>query len=166
MPNEHNVAAERTRLRFSDLYLEEILASIFLLVVVASVSWGVLTRYLLATPANWTGELASICFAWTVFLGAAAAFRRAGHIAIDSFLFLLPIKLARFAQLFAGAVTMITLLTVTVLATRFTISTIGSPMTVLRVPQSVLYGAAATGFALMSFRHAVSTYETLIKKGL
>lgn len=139
------------------LYVEEIIASAALAIVVASVSWGVLTRYALERPANWTGELSAICFAWAVFIGAAAAFRRGGHIAIDAFIEVLPTGLSNMLRIAAAAIVFMTLLAMTVLSTRLTLSTMDIPTTVLRLPQAVIYGAAACGFALMTLRHAVSS---------
>lgn len=137
------------------LLTEEILAAIALLIVIASVSWGVLTRYVLERPANWTSELASICFAWSVFLGAAAAFARAENISIDAFINLLPEAVRRGVRLAADLFVLAVLLVVAFLATRFTLSTMDIPTTVLRVPQACLYAGAAVGFVLMSVRHAV-----------
>lgn len=48
--------------------IEDAIAGTALVVVVGSVLWGVLTRYLLAQPAPWSYEVATIGFAWLVFL--------------------------------------------------------------------------------------------------
>lgn len=138
------------------LLAEEILAAIALAVVIASVSWGVLTRYILERPANWTSELASICFAWSVFLGAAAAFARSENISIDAFINLLPDVLRRGVRIAADLFVLAVLVLVAFLAARFTLSTMDVPTTVLRVPQAFLYAGAAVGFILMSVRHAVA----------
>lgn len=139
--------------RFCDLYFEEYAAAIALLFVVASVSWGVITRYVSHTPAIWTGETARIAFAWAVFLGSAAGFKRREHIVIDVFLPLLPPFLARMVLRAADLIVLVVLVVITVLSVRFTISTYQAMTTVLRLPQSVIYGAAAVGFALMTLRH-------------
>ncbi|MGV6874778.1 TRAP transporter small permease [Pseudochelatococcus sp. B33] len=157
-------AAAPVSTRFSDLMIEEILATVALTAVVCSVSWGVVTRYVLPTPANWTSELAAIGFAWAVFLGAAAAFRRSGHIVIDTFLFLVPPGVARLVQILAALITLAVLGAVSFLAIRFTLSTLDIPTTVLRLPQATLYAAAAVGFLLMTVRHAVRSYEVLFQK--
>ncbi len=145
--------ATSARTRFSDLYFEEYAAAIALLFVVGSVSWGVLTRYVSHTPAIWTGETARIAFAWTVFLGSAAGFKRREHIVIDVFLPLLPSALGKAVLRVADLIVLVVLVVITVLSVRFTISTYAALTTVLRLPQSVIYGAAAVGFALMTWRH-------------
>jgi len=147
------VAQSLTRIQFSDLYAEEGIAAAALAVVVVSVTWGVVTRYLSHTPSAWTSELASIAFAWVVFLGSAAAFRRGGHIVIDALLPLLPPVASKAVGLLANLIVLLVLIVMTVLSVRFTISTFDVPTTVLRLPQSVTYAAAALGFALMVLRH-------------
>jgi len=144
------------RLRLSDLYFEEILTAAALVLVVASVTWGVVTRYISHTPSIWTGEVASIAFAWTVFLGSAAGFRRSEHIIIDVLLNALPRPLAAALSLLARTIVLLVLASMTVISTRFAVSTYDAYTTVLRLPQSVVYAGAATGFALMTFRHLQS----------
>jgi TRAP-type C4-dicarboxylate transport system permease small subunit len=144
---------EEDVLSFSQLTFEEILAAVMMLVIVVSVFWGVLTRYVFATPASWTSEAASIAFAWAVFVGAAAAFLRREHSSVDAFLAICPRLVAQVLQTIADLIVLATLLGVAWLAIGMTVSTIDVPTTVLRIPQSVTYGAAALGFALMALRH-------------
>jgi len=151
-------------IRFRELTLEEILATLALIVVVGSVSWGGLTRYVMPHPANWTSEMSSIGFAWAVFLGSAAAFRRGGHIMIDTILMILPSGAARLVQIMAALITLLVLAVISVLAIRFTLSTTDIPTTVLRLPQAVIYAAAAVGFCLMTLRHVSWCYETFLKR--
>jgi|GEM_PF-2406531 len=147
------VTRSSTKIQFSDLYAEEGIAAAALAVVVASVTWGVVTRYVSHTPSAWTSELASIAFAWVVFLGSAAAFRRGGHIVIDALLPVLPLAASKAVGILANLVVLLVLIVMTVLSVRFTISTFDVPTTVLRVPQSVTYAGAAFGFAMMTLRH-------------
>ena len=51
---------------------EEAVAGLALAVVFLSVVWGVIARYIAPQPAVWSNELATIGFAWLVFLGAAS----------------------------------------------------------------------------------------------
>ncbi|MFC7396874.1 TRAP transporter small permease [Chelatococcus sp. GCM10030263] len=147
---------EEDVLSFSQLTFEEILAAVMMLVIVVSVSWGVLTRYVFATPASWTSEAASIAFAWAVFVGAAAAFLRREHSSVDALLAICPRPIARILQTVADLVVLATLLAVAWLAIGMTLSTTDVPTTVLRIPQSVTYGAAAVGFTVMALRHLMA----------
>lgn len=67
-------------------YLDKSLAiflSILMVVLVISVSWQVLSRYLLSVPASWTEELARFLLIWISMLGAAYAYRMGSHIGFD-----------------------------------------------------------------------------------
>jgi TRAP-type C4-dicarboxylate transport system permease small subunit len=150
---------------FSELALEEIFAAIGMIVIVLSVSWGVITRYILTQPAEWTGEVAGIAFTWTVFVGAAAVFKRGEHISIDLLLAHAPRPLQVVMQLLADLIVFVTLATVAVLAIRFSIGTIDVPTTILRVPQSVSYSGAAVGFTLMALRHGIFMIRRLRTHG-
>lgn len=56
--------------------------------LVLAVTWQVISRYLFASPSSWTEEVARFLLIWIGLLGAAFAFRRHAHIALD----LLPAK--------------------------------------------------------------------------
>lgn len=147
-PDEHSIP-------WSALYAEEYLAAAGMLVIVGSVIWGVITRYLLATSADWVTEMAAIAFAWTVFVGAAAVFARGEHSAVDLFVSACPPGLRRIVQLAADVIVLATLAVIAIIAIRFTIATADVPTTVMRIPQSIVYGAAAVGFSLMALRHGL-----------
>lgn len=144
---------EPVRTGFRDLYFEEYVAAFALAVVVGAVSWGVVTRYVSHTPSIWTGEVARIAFAWTVFIGSAAGFRRSEHIVIDVLLPLIPDSMAQWVRRLSDVIVLVVLAVMTLLSVRFTVSTYDALTTVLRLPQSVIYAASAFGFALMTFRH-------------
>src|SRR5690606_21443822 len=69
---------------------EETLAIVALLVVVVSVSCGMILRYVSASAATGDVELAGLAFPWCVFLGAAAAFRRGLHVSVDLICAMIP----------------------------------------------------------------------------
>jgi len=57
--------------------------------LVLSVTWQVLSRYILASPSPWTEELARFLLIWVGMLGAAYAYRTNVHLGLE----LLPSKL-------------------------------------------------------------------------
>ena len=64
-------------------YFEEIIACSFLIITTALVIVNVFTRYFLKTAIYWSEEVATGCFVWSVFLGAAAAYKRKMHVSVD-----------------------------------------------------------------------------------
>ena len=51
--------------------------------LIATVTLQVASRNLFKVPIIWTLDVAQLLFSWLIFLGAAVAFRRGGHYAID-----------------------------------------------------------------------------------
>lgn len=69
--------------------LEGFLA-LLMISLVASVTWQVFSRYALSQPSPWTEEAARFLLIWISILGAAHAFQKRAHLAID----LLPRRLS------------------------------------------------------------------------
>ncbi|MEQ8526007.1 TRAP transporter small permease [Gracilimonas sp.] len=67
-----------------DRYLEYFLASLMALMLF-SVCWQVLTRYVFSSPSSFTDELARYLLIWIGTLGAAYASGKRLHLAIDLF---------------------------------------------------------------------------------
>jgi TRAP-type transport system small permease protein len=134
-------------------HCEELVAGAALVIVVAAVCWGVLTRYVTAQPAAWAGELAQTAFAWMVFLGAAAGFKYGMHISIDMLLRTLPGRLNRAVQAAGDVLILLFLGYVLWLALLFNIESWSVPTSVLRLPRTVVYGSVFVGFAFMLVRY-------------
>jgi TRAP-type C4-dicarboxylate transport system permease small subunit len=113
----------------------------------------VLTRYVTAQPAPWSGEVAAIAFAWLIFLGASVGFKRGMHVSIDALMRILPQSIRRPLAAMVDLLVLAFCLYVTWLAIGFTVRTWDNPTSVLRLPQSVTYAAPAVGFAFMTLRY-------------
>jgi len=88
---------------------------ILVVMLVVSVAWQVMSRYLLDDPSPWTEELARFLLIWIGMLGASLAFRQRAHLGLE----LLPQKLEggpaavlRYFTLFVIALFAITVLVV------------------------------------------------------
>lgn len=77
-----------------------IIAGASFVVISALTVLQVITRYLLAAPPSWTGELAQFIFVWLAWLSSAIVFRHGQHITIDAIVGLIPYKLKRIHELF------------------------------------------------------------------
>lgn len=132
---------------------EEIVASMALVVIVAAVGWGVLSRHISRQPAPWAGEVAILAFAWLIFLGAAACFKHGLHPGIDMLVTRLPHRLARLANGLAHLITIAFCILMVRLGIAFSIEAWSDPTPVLRLPYTVVYGPVTLGFALMLVRH-------------
>lgn len=137
---------------FADRF-EELVASLAVVVVIAAVSWGVLTRYVTAQPATWAGEVATLAFAWVVFFGAAGCIKYQLHPEIDLLVTRLPTA-ARTAVRWFNHVLLLGFFAFMVwFGTRFSLDALDSPSAVLRIPLTWLYGPVTVAFALMFVRY-------------
>ena len=68
--------------RVIDRSLGAILITLMIIMVI-TVSWQVITRYLLNSPSSYTEELATYLLIWISLLGAAYALRVRAHLGID-----------------------------------------------------------------------------------
>jgi TRAP-type C4-dicarboxylate transport system permease small subunit len=141
--------AQAARFRVS---LEQVLMNAGFVVLVVSICWGVLSRYVLETPATWVEEVSSIAFAWTTFLGAAEVQRRRKHVSVDVFTGMLP---GRYRSALSFAMTIFVALFcfyVAWLGWREALASGSAKTPMLGIPLSVTYIGLAFGFLLMGLR--------------
>lgn len=129
---------------------EELVAGLALGVVFSAVVWGVIARYILPQPAAWSNELATIGFAWVVFIGAAAAAKRRLHIGVDILTSKLPTKTSEVVSLIVNCVLLISMSYVTWLAIDIGLGSSSRPTPVLRLPYTVVYASAVLGLTSIS----------------
>ncbi|MBQ1203716.1 MAG: TRAP transporter small permease [Loktanella sp.] len=67
---------------YVDKTLGALIALIFAIVVI-SIVWQVVSRYLLQIPSTFTSEFARFMFMWLALIGGAYTFGQARHLAID-----------------------------------------------------------------------------------
>ena len=132
---------------------EEIVSGTALIIVVLSVCWGVLTRYITEQPAAWAGEVAAMAFAWMVFIGASAALKRSMHVSIDMLVLALPPAMQRVVMGVADLVVIVFLIVAIILAAEFAFDTFDNPSSVLRIPLSIIYAPVVIGGVCLLVRY-------------
>jgi TRAP-type C4-dicarboxylate transport system permease small subunit len=143
---------------------EEVIAALALAVVFLSVVWGVIARYIAPQPAAWSNELATIGFAWLVFIGAAAAAKRRLHVGVDMVTARLSPPIRHGLAIVVATLLAIVLAYVAFLAVRIGLASLHRPTPVLRLPTTVVHAAVAIGFASMSAQSATEALR-LIRTG-
>lgn len=129
---------------------ENLISFSALSVLVLSVLWGVLTRYITERPAVWTTELSGILFTWVVFIGTMTAFRDGRHIRVTLLVDILPER-ARTILLKLGNILIAAfLIYVTYLSVVMMQNGASRPSPVLNIPFSWVYLATFLCFAGMS----------------
>jgi TRAP-type C4-dicarboxylate transport system permease small subunit len=84
---------------FSRRNLEEIVASIFMVLMFLATFSNVVARYFFNSPIMWAEEFSRYSFIWVVFLGAVVCTKRKRHIAIESLVLALPVSMQPFFPL-------------------------------------------------------------------
>ena len=133
-------------------YIEEILASVAISIVVISAFYGVISRYILNNPVAWSNEVATIAFTWTVFLGAAAAWKKDKHIHLDLIYNFFPKKIKILSDLIKNIILTIFFLFVLYLSIQFTITAYNKPTAILRIPFSYVDVAVVLFFISIIIR--------------
>lgn len=128
-------------------------------VMVYSVSYGVLGRYLpfIRNP-RWTQELAILCMVWLCFLGAGYAIKEGLHVRMTILEFVIPKKVAAFLHRLAyGLLLAVNLMWVVygiqilTLTSRAKMSATGWPMSTIYLSVVIggLYGAAMSLYRIL-----------------
>lgn len=77
-----------------------VIACIFLVINIADILTGVISRQFSASVA-WTEELARISLVWCVMLGSSAAFYEGDNMSVDFVLKILPERIKKFCRVIA-----------------------------------------------------------------
>jgi len=123
-------------MKFAFKYFEELLASIAISIVVISAFYGVISRYVLNNPVAWSNEVATIAFTWTVFLGAAAAWKNNKHIHLDLVYNFFPNKIKIISDWLKNIILIVFIAFALYLSIQFTITAYNKPTAILRIPFS------------------------------
>jgi TRAP-type C4-dicarboxylate transport system permease small subunit len=123
-------------MKFAFKYFEELLASIAISIVVISAFYGVISRYILNNPVAWSNEVATIAFTWTVFLGAAAAWKNNKHIHLDLVYNFFPNKIKIISDWLKNIILIVFIAFALYLSIQFTITAYNKPTAILRLPFS------------------------------
>lgn len=135
---------------------DEVLAAAALLVIVLSITWGVVSRYILPTPAAWTYEIAGLCFAWLVFFGAIAGVRLGTHAAIDVLVDALPMGARRTVAWFNYVLLAALFLILTLMFVKQAIVALDTRTVALNLSRAWYYGPLAVASAGLFVQHLIS----------
>jgi len=141
--------------------IEELIAGSGLVFVVGLTMYNIGNRYLLQRSGVWAPELAEMVFAWVVFLGASAAWKRDMHISISVVTRSLSPRMRKAVKVLTDVILIAFLAFTTYLAAKITISSHTRVSPVLRVPFSYVYASVFFSFSLMLIRRVVSLVKSL-----
>ncbi len=128
---------------------EEALAGILLALILAIIFLGVLFRYAVSQPFQWSDEIAMGLFIWLIFIGSAVASKRGMHIGIDMLVILLPEGVQRVLRTLVYLLLIITLGSIVFFGWQFANSTWLQYTLNLQIPRFWVHLAAPVGALLM-----------------
>ena len=148
--------------------LDAYIAGTLFAVTMVLVIMNVFTRYIFNFVIAWSEELATSCFVYTVFIGAAWCLRTRQHVGVD----LLVDKLHGAARKIVHLITDIIILVlnsyITYLAVLFMRSSKAKTMPIMKISVNYLYAALLIGFGLMaiySLVHCIEDVKKMTAKG-
>ena len=83
--------------------IERPVLGFLIMAVVVLLFVNVILRYAFNAPLAWADEIARFLFTWISFVGASAAVKKKGHVAIDNFITKLSPKRQAWVNLFTNA---------------------------------------------------------------
>lgn len=132
-------------------HLEEIICGFFLILMVGLVIINVLLRYTLGYSIYWAEEVATICFVWSVFIGASAVYKQKMDIGIDVLIKQLSARGQRIAAFVVHLLMLIINGYIFYLSLVFTTIAWEKPTAVLGVSSAVVNSSLVVGFGLITY---------------
>lgn len=133
--------------------IEDLISSAALVIMIAVTCLGVITRLTANRPLMWAEETAKICFAWCIFMGAAACYRNKAHIGIDVLISMLPDRGRYWLEM--GTYFVLTLVMVWLIFTSgsYAVSVWTKPTDYFRIPYTFVAGSISCSFVFMLFHN-------------
>lgn len=129
--------------------IEEIITGAALSIMTCLTVMNVFCRLFLGKSFTWSEEISYICYAYVIFVGSSALYKRFGHSAIDIVVRAFPEKLQAVCAVFSTAVLTITCGLTFILSCGYCVSSLTRKTQLLKIPYAVSAFALVLGFGLM-----------------
>ncbi|HTQ70116.1 MAG TPA: TRAP transporter large permease subunit [Acidocella sp.] len=127
----------------------EILAAILVVIEIGILLTGVVFRYALDNPLDWSDELAEMLFLWLVSLGAVIALRRSEHMRMNFFTTRVPPRVGSFLKRLGALVVLIFLCVIFVPGIGFMAQQQAITTPALQIPGSWEIAGELVAFAML-----------------
>lgn len=143
--------------------IEEIITGIAMCIMTILVVINVFCRMALNTSYPWVDEISYICYAYVIFVGSSALYKRFGHSAIDLIVRAFPDKVQAVVSTFSTVLLLGTNGLCFVLSIGFCGSCWTRRTQVLRIPYSFEAFALVLAFGFMTL-HSIMFLKNVLKK--
>jgi len=142
----------------------EILSGLAILVCIVVTTVNALTRYLFKFTWNPGTDVVTLCFAWIVFCGAAAAYKHKMHYGFDIFVSKMPAKIRYVVRMLTHILVIVILAYATYLAFNLSTHVGGKILSNTRISYFWYDLSAVIGFGYMTLCECWHTIQTLTGK--
>lgn len=139
-------------LKYLDAYFAGLMFAITLVIVVVNV----FMRYFVGHILPWGEEVATSCFVYTTFIGAAWCLRTHQHVGVDLVVDRMPAGVRKAVQLLTDLVIVVLNSYITYLSVQFIISSKMKTMPILKISSIYLNASLLIGFGLMAIYSLVN----------
>ena len=150
--------------------IEEILASTALGVTLLITTTNVLLRYFVNTTIPGYSDISVFCFAWAVFLGMSACYKRGMHYGVDFLMVCLPEKAKKVLHLIIDVIVLCGCVVALYLAFKLfwaTLAGTGRVSSYLHISYGYMYMSGVLGFGLIviyAVRFIIKDIKEIFKK--
>lgn len=129
---------------------EIIFSSIFLIITTSLVMINVVFRYFLNLGIFWSEEVATGCFVWSVFLGAAAGYKLQIHVGVDMLVNMCPPTTKKLITIIVDCILLLINGYITYIAIVYLRHSYTKPTPVLNISTAYISSSLFVSFALMT----------------
>jgi len=129
---------------------EIIFSSGFLIVTTVLVMLNVILRYFFNMGLFWTEEVATGCFVWSVFLGAAAGYKIKMHVGVDMLVNMCPPTTKKIITIIVDGILLLINGYITYIAVIYLSLSYKKPTPVLNISTGYISASFLVSFALMT----------------
>ena len=140
-----------------DAYFAGFMFAITLVVVVVNVFTRKFANYIIP----WGEEVATTCFVYTTFVGAAWCLRTHQHVGVDLLVDRLPAGARKIVHILTDLIILVTNGYITWLSYQFVVSSSVKTMPILKISSVWLNSALILGFGLMTIYSLVNLIRTI-----
>ena len=140
-----------------DAYFAGFMFAITLVVVVVNVFTRKFANYIIP----WGEEVATTCFVYTTFVGAAWCLRTHQHVGVDLLVDKLPAGARKIVHILTDLIILVTNGYITWLSYQFVVSSSVKTMPILKISSVWLNSALILGFGLMTIYSLVNLIRTI-----
>ncbi len=129
---------------------EIIFSSTFLIVTTVLVMMNVVLRYFFNMGITWSEEVATGCFVWSVFLGAAAGYKLQIHVGVDMLVNMCPPTMKKIITIIVDCILLLINGYITYIAVIYLSLSYKKPTPVLNISTAYISSSLLVSFGLMT----------------